>query len=357
MKKTLIPALFLGSLLVAHAQFTLGDLTVLRVGDGTTTLASSGGFISLLDLTTGGSVQSTINISGLQVSGTATSEGALVMNADGQSLSIAGYVSPYTGSGSLSSRTSVQAPRGYVTVNAQGTVSAPTTIHLSTAYSAQNIRSGFVSGSGTWFTGSGTTASTGLMYDNGTTAAGIQGVNTRVLGYFGGNLFYSTGSGTTGIYKYTGLPTSATTSTPFLTGVTGQGSSPYDFVLAPDGNTLYVADDAIGVQKFSFNGTAWNLAYNFTDSASANKAYGLAVDFSGVNPVLYWTSPTDIWQVTDAGAGAAGTSILSAGPNYAFRGLDWSPGVAAVPEPSTIALAGLGMAGLFQLRRRQKRQG
>jgi DNA-binding beta-propeller fold protein YncE len=139
-------------------------------------------------------------------------------------------------------------------------------------------------------------------------------------------LYYSTGSGTQGIYKYSGLPTSATTATAFLTGVAGQGTSPYDFALSPDGNTLYVADNALGVQKFTFDGSIWTFDYNFTDSVStADKAYGLAVDFSGANPVLYWTSPTDIWKATDLGAGAAGTSILSAGANYAFRGLEVVP--------------------------------
>jgi len=109
---------------VAQAQFTAGDLAVLRVGDGSTTLGNTAGPISLLDLTTAGLVQSTVNVpsgsGGLQISGNATSEGQLVLNADGQSFTVAGYVPPFGGSGSLSGRTSVQAPRGYVTVNFAG---------------------------------------------------------------------------------------------------------------------------------------------------------------------------------------------------------------------------------------------
>jgi hypothetical protein len=337
---------------VAQAQFTPGDLAVVRVGDGSTPLVNSAGPISLLDLTTAGLVQSTINLpsgsGGLQISGIAGSEGQLVLNANGQSFTVAGYVPPYTGNNSLSSRTSAQAPRGYVTVNYNGTVSAVTT--LTGTYSQQNIRSGFVSGSSAWFAG-GNGSGSGVEYYNGTSFLRIENANTRVLGVYGGILYYSTGSGTQGIYKYSGLPTSATTAAAFLTGVIGQGTSPYDFALSPDGNTLYVADNNLGVQKFTFNGSTWTFDYNFTDSAAAaDKAYGLAVDFSGANPTLYWTSPTDIWKATDTGIGAAGTSILSAGTDYAFRGLEF------VPEPSSLTLVGLALTGLFSLRRFKNRR-
>jgi PEP-CTERM motif len=331
----------------------LNDLVVVRVGDGSTTLASSGGPLSLLEVSQAGTVVNTIGIpsgsGGLQISGTATSEGQLVLSADGQSLTLAGYVPPFTGSGSLSGRTSAQAPRGYVTVSSGGTVSAATT--LPGAYSGQNIRSAFTAGSSSWFTGSGTATGNGLNYYDGSTLTQIQGVNSRVLGYFNGNLYYSTGSGTAGIYAYSGLPTAATTSSPLLTGVTGQGASPYDFFFSPDGASLYVADDGIGVQKFTLSGSTWSLAYNFTDPAgvTGNLAYGLAVDFSGADPLVYWTTPTDIYAATDAGAAAVGTSILSAGANYAFRGLE------LVPEPSSLSLLVLGAVALFGSRRLRRR--
>lgn len=348
MKKILSLSAVLTAVVAAAnaASFTAGDLVVLRVGDGSSTLANSAGPVSFLELNSLGATVQSVSVpsgsGGLQVSGTATSEGQIVLSADGSAVSFTGYIPPYTGSGSLSGRTAAQAPRGYATLGYDGTVSAVGSTHG--AYSGQNIRSGFVSGSTAWFAGSGTGAGAGLVYDNGSSAASIQGVNSRVLGYRNGDLYYSTGSGTTGIYKYSGLPTAATTSSAFLTGIAGQGTSPYDFIFSPDGNSLYVADDGIGVQKFSFNGSVWTLAYNFTSSASANKAFGLAVDFGGTDAVVYWSTPTDIWKATDLGAAAAGTSIATAGANYAFRGLEMAP--TQVPEPTALSLAGIGLAVL-----------
>ena len=337
------------SSVAAAADWQANDLVVVHVGDGSTTLANSGGPISLLEVNQSGGVVQTIGIpsgsAGLQISGTATSEGQLAWNADGQSLTLAGYVPPFTGSGSLSSRSSVQAPRGFVTVDSHGVVSSTTT--LSGAYSGQNIRSGFASGSAAWFAGSGSAAGNGLTYFNGSTVSTIQGVNSRVVGYFNGDLYYSTGSGTQGIYKYAGLPTAAATSSAFLTGVTGQGTSPYDFFFSPDGNALYVADDAVGVQKFIKSGSTWTLAYDFTDPASVttSKAYGLAVDFSGANPMVYWTTPDNLYAAIDGGAAAQGISILPAGANYAFRGLE------LVPEPSALGILAVGAVVLLSSRR------
>jgi len=70
----------------------------------------------------------------------------------------------------------------------------------------------------------------------------------------------------------------------------------YTSIFSRDANTLSVADDAIGVQKFTKSGSAWTLADNFTDpaAATANKAHGLAVGFSGINPIVHWTTPNSL---------------------------------------------------------------
>jgi hypothetical protein len=168
-----------------------------------------------------------------------------------------------------------------------------------------------------------------------------------------------------GIYQISGAPTTGAVATNQLisTGTQfGAGSSPYDFAFNAGMTIAYVADSngytnnttEGGVEKWHYNGGAW--VYDYSLSYGTNGAVGLAVDFSGANAVIYATSTSgnSLFSVIDTGAAATGTLLASASANEAFRGLDFSP--SAVPEPSTLALAGLGMAGLFQFRRSQKRK-
>jgi hypothetical protein len=328
---------------------TVGNLVLVEVA-GT---VNSAGPITIRELSTTGSTVQSFPVDsgngGGQISATATSEGQLSLNASGDSWTLGVYVPPFTGSGSLSGRTAVQAPRGFMTVTTSGSVSSAATV-LTGAYSTDNIRSGVQSGDRAWFAGPGGPGSGIMTFSSGT--AQVQDINSRVVQVINGDLFYSTGAGTVGLYKYTGLPTGAATSTAFLTGVTGQGGSPYDFALATSGSTLYVADDGIGVQKFTFNGSAWSHAYDFTATGvTSNRGYGLAVDFSTTNPTLYWTTPTNIYTAVDAGSAALGTSIASiSSATGAFRGLDIVP----VPEPTSLASLGCAAALYAMLRRRRR---
>ena len=235
-------------------------------------------------------------------------------------------------------------------MDSTGTISPTTT--LTNFYSTDNIRSGVAAGAGNYyFTGSSGPGS-GIMFSGSSGTNQIADINSRQIQVRNGNLLYSTGSGTRGIYSFNGLPTSTTNASSLLTGVTGQGTSPYDFTFSPDGNTLYVADDGIGVQRFNFSNGSWTHAYNLTNGLTSGRAFGLHVDFGSSSNDVFWTSASDtgvnsIWKASDAGSAVAGTTLLAAGSNYAFRGLEAS----AVPEPSSVALLGFGTLALLGLRR------
>ena len=139
----------------------------------------------------------------------------------------------------------------------------------------------------------------------------------------------------------------------------------------------YIADNgsagaaAQGVEKWTYNGTSWNQAYDILDPGlglAASGYYGLAgtFDVAGSNAVLFATTKdgSTLEQITDPLAatgpsvpGNEGYQILATAPaNYAFKGVALA--AAATPEPGTFALLGVGaMLGLgaFASRRFRRR--
>jgi hypothetical protein len=154
----------------------------------------------------------------------------------------------------------------------------------------------------------------------------------------------------------------------------GAGASTYGFVMFDTNNdsTLdlaYLADDRTaaggGLQKWTFNGSAWSnswaLLVNASNSLSATAGTGFAGlrgltgSFSSGTATLFATttetSNNRLISIVDAGSTpTTATGLASAGTNNVFRGVD----IVTVPEPTSLASLGCA-AALYAMHRRRRR--
>jgi hypothetical protein len=376
MKKLLLSLLTVTSLIVtANAQFAPGNLAVLRLGNGTETLANTGNSVFIDQFTPLGSyVNSTAILnsgaSALVMSGTATSEGSLTRSTDGRYLTFAGYNTtagiPYASS--LPATSASLVPRAVGQVNDAGSynlVTTTTAAYGGTSSTAGNPRSVITDGANNyWGVGTSSSSSTRGTYYYGTASspAWIEGTKSpRVINMFGGNLYYSVSSGAagaSGIWGFSGQPTSGPLVATQLID-TGVSSGNYDFALNSAMTLVYVADDRAsasgGIQRWDWSGSSWSLTYTLGTGVANVGARGLAVDFSGADPVIYATTAEGtanrLITITDLGGSSVATTLATAPANEIFRGLDFTP----IPEPATTALLGIGLL-LFCYRFRRLRR-
>ena len=390
----------------AHAAgFSSGSLVVEMVGTGTATLTSAATQISILEVTTAGSLTQTIILpSGTSDpqtdSGSASSDGYL--NTYGGFVSVPGYNAALNTPSVASSNAKVNSlldATGSVATRTLFPVGGPSGTTPGTPagvspFSGNNYRSSIATSGSTFYgvgTSSGSPSTGGAWYFNGSaftqvssTATG-QPTNLRVVEIYN-NQLYATSAASTGYGIWSigsGLPTTAGTGTVATMAInTGTGGT-YGFVMFSTGSQgagvldlAYLADDRTvaggGIQKYSYNGTAWSNSWSLLVGASGTSTLqsGTGVGFAGIRGLagtydsvlgasLYATttetSNNRLISIFDTGTTTPSTytTLQSSGSNFAFRGVDLSP--VAVPEPSTFAIAAvatLGMAGLIRRRRR-----
>lgn len=337
------------------AAFGAGDLVIYRVGTGSSALSSAATQVYLDEYSASGTLVQSLAVSGLTSSGSATSEGLITRSVDGRTLDFTGY-NAALGTSKVASSTTASREIGQA--DAQGNISIASVLD---SYGGNNIRSAVSVNGSSFFTGGPDATTGGARYVVGNTSTGIAtGANTRQVNIFNNQLYYSTGSGTAGIYALgSGLPTGTATGS-----LIAKSSSPYAFYFADLNSsvagvdTLYVADDSVGIEKFSLAGGTWSL----TGTISASNVRGLTgvVTSSGVQ--LYATSDSTLYSVLDNSGydqtlNGTLTTLATATTDEAFRGLALAP-TAAVPEPETDALllAGLGCLGYLNVRSRRQRQ-
>ena len=354
------------------SPFTSGDLAVVRVGDGVTVPASgvaapvfideytpSGTLVESVPLPTkaSGTNQPLTLTDGRQL-------GALQLSTNGQYLTVGGLDTVSGGGNYTTGRTIGR-------IDNQGNVNTSTT--LTDAYNGTGSLSGVTSVDGSNFWLSGTN---GVHYEtlggSSSTALNAQSSNQIVIN--NGQLYFSAGSSsaptTNGVWSVgTGLPTTSSQTAAILPGFPESLPNTGGFVFfnlhnSPTGaDTLYLGvfpQTGYGLQKWTFDGTNWNLVNTFSTGLTGGILQLTGELVNGV-PVLFGTTRpaggggnlgNSLVTLTDNGNSAAFTTLTTVGADYGLRGVSFVP--VAVPEPSTFVLLASGLTlGVVIARRRQ----
>lgn len=366
--KTVVAAALVSLLpaLVQAAPLTPGNVFVYRIGAaGGGVLAGTATPVFIDEFTTAGTLVQSLAMptvaaganGALTGSGTATSDGLLSVSGNGQFLMLTGYDTPIGTAGNVVSNA---LPRTVGRIALDGSVNTTTRL---TDPGVSNFR-GVASTNGTelWVS----SASSGVRYTtlgaSTSTQLSTTVTNTRAIGIADSQVFVSTGSGasvrvgTVG----TGLPTTSGQTITNLPGFVTAGS-PYAFFFAdlsvavPGLDTLYVADDAAGLQKYSLNAGSWVL--KGAVGVGADSYRGLTGVVNGGTVSLFATSATTtvskLVSLSDASGydgsfTSALTTLSTSGANTLYRGVALLP----VPEPGTWALMLGGLALVAGLARR-----
>jgi hypothetical protein len=317
-------------------RFNDGYLTAFRVTSGAA-LANTGTAIVLDEYhpTTTGQTSPNYSVtlptsggSQIVVSGTAGSAGQITRSEDGRLLVIPGYNNAVGAANTLFTTTNVAR-----LVDPSGTVSAGLTGGTAYFTGNNNLRGATTDdGTNVWLTG----GAVGLVYcPIATPAAPVTvsttSTNTRYVFIQNGQLYFTTGAGSQGVYRVgTGKPT--TTGTTSVRLFTPTATSVQGAALSPDGNTLYyIVDGVNGVYRSTFDGTTWTAG---TQIAAVSAGTGLAVDWSGYafnltganGARIFWTIPASLQAANDNGTSTVTISTLrTLTGNNAFRGLAFSP--------------------------------
>ena len=336
------------------AQFTPGNLVVVKT---TGAVSKSGSAITLVEYSTSGAAATTVSLpstggAALQMAaGAGGSEGFLSKSTDGSFLVLGAYNTSTSFPSDITVSTSAAAPRALVKIDAFGTVSQFAS--SSTFYNANDIRGGVSDGTNFWAAGASTATDGVNYYGPGTMTAlgaGATPVKAYGLQIFNGQIYYSTqkaGPSNTasqlGIFALgSGLPTSGSVTT---TQIINTGTLvPADFSFNSTMDVCYIAinlnSSLGGIQKWTKTANVWSLQYTLGTGVTNIGAYGLTVDYSGGNPILYATTfeantvGNRVIKITDTGAGSAATTLATAPANSWFHGIAFSPTCANLNQPA-----------------------
>jgi hypothetical protein len=369
--KSLIALAVLAGAQAWAVPFTPGNLAIVVAPTATTTSNTTANIVELNTTTANQPGVQTISVDGtgpnaIRISGSATSTGYASHSNDRSLFTFTGV----NLDGNTTTNVNALNPRAVVTLNAAGTVSIATTYTGNT--SGNQTRSATTLDNSTWFIGD-----QAGFYTNGASTPSPTG-NFRSVKSFGGSVYVFTASASAASVSTINLPTGGTLTA--LPGLANGATTNQDFYMTASGangttyDTLYILSTTNAttgtIAKFSFIDTNADLTL---DSWTANGTYattfggfGLAAAKDGVGSDLYVTTGTGasannsvIKLLDTAGYNAAinintpdNVTLYTTSGGANIKGIDFAP--VAVPEPSTFALAGIGLLGVVRFVRRKR---
>jgi hypothetical protein len=347
---------------VQARAFTPGNIVVSRVGSGSSALASSATAVFVDEYSPTGTLVQSIamptttsgSVNALLASGTSTSECQMTRSVDGKYIFLQGYKST-VGTVSISGTSSTTTPRVVGRIDSSANVDTSTALtDWATASNPRGVAS--TSGTDLWVSGGAGGIRYATLGASTSTQLSTVLTNLRNLLISGGQLFFSTGSGTAirvGTVG-TGLPTTTSQTMSTLPGHPTSGD-PYGFFFADltaevaGNDTLYVVDSS------GTGGTSTIIKYALVSGSWTSKGaitlasgFGITGAVSGTTVTLFATTASGLYKITDTGgynaapsSTSAGTAIATAAVNTAFRGVALAP---TLPPPSVTSSAASAVA-------------
>lgn len=354
MKRSYLSLLLSAFVFFCQAQFTTGNLVVVRLGNGTVYNGGAAARCFLDEYTTTGTLVQTVAMpvttSGanrkFMLSNSAYG-GLITLSLDNRYLFLPGYdVDEF--SQPVTSFTSAIAPRIVARIDKNAAINTTT---VTGAYSGESVESAYSpNGTDIAVAGSNINGGGAVRYVTlgGTTSLSVNTANLTnyQLNVFNNQLYISCEFNNVSIGVFSGtFPITVAPTITNLPGLPTANSTPLGFLLVDLNNTvsgpdvLYVCDGnnyggplANTITKYSLVAGTWVK----NNSISVTAPRGLTGVVSGTTVTLYATSSTNLYSLVDASGYNANitaslTTLATAAANTSFKGLAFAPSVADAP--------------------------
>lgn len=305
-RRFLISLLLIPIFASSGAPFADDSVLVLRSGVERDPPSLTSNPATLVEYGPDGTVRQTIPLL-LHLPADQPNDARLTTDADGHSITAAGFVPPFSGSGPLISRSFSDAPAAVVRIGADGIASQPDIRPL-----LQGVRGAIFNNDEIW---AGRNLFPPLIY------LGPSGEFSAVGSSGGTPRFVDGTSGiSTGVSYFPGLQRSYV---PFIT-LVSPSEAVSDSYVSLDKGLIYLATAPGNLIRYDLANGRFNLTRSFS-KGDAFPLIGLAVDMSGEFPVVYTTSEGRLYRLVDDGNQTAMTPIASRIFGYAFFGVQIPP--------------------------------